>query len=126
MTTKPPARAGLARILAAFFYSLDGLRFAVRHETAFRQEFCLYTILLVALFFLPVSLLFKIMLLFADTVVLITELLNSAVESVVDMLSPEYRKLAKQAKDMGSGAVLVSLLLAGALWGIAILEILLK
>jgi diacylglycerol kinase (ATP) len=124
MTTKPPSKTGLARITAAFFHSMDGLRFAILNEAAFRQELALYAILLVVLYFLPVSALFKSVLFLANTIVLVTELLNSAIESIVDMVSPEYHDLAKRAKDLGSGGVLVSLILAAALWSAAILWIL--
>jgi diacylglycerol kinase (ATP) len=119
MNEKPTKKSGFARIWAAFFYSLNGLRFAIYNETAFRQELCLFIILLVILFFLPLSITFKSILFFANTVVLIVELFNSAIESIVDMISPEYQLLAQQAKDLGSAAVLVSLVLAIILWGIA-------
>ena len=119
MNEKPTQKTGFARIWAAFFYSLNGLRFAICNEAAFRQELCLFIILLVILFFLPVSITFKSILFFANTIVLIVELFNSAIESVVDMTSPEYNVLAQQAKDLGSAAVLISLVLAIVLWGIA-------
>jgi len=77
---------------------------------------CIYAALLIVLFFLPLSVLFKSVLFFANTVVLIVEMLNSAIEAIVDMISPDYHHLAKQAKDMGSAAVLVSIALAIALW----------
>lgn len=107
---------GMARISAAFFYSVDGLRSAFRNEEAFRQEAILFLILLAVIVFLPVSLPTKLSLLAANSLVLIVELLNSAVEAVVDMASPDYHILAKRAKDMGSAAVLLSLLVAGCLW----------
>lgn len=78
----------------------------------------------VVLLFLPVSLLWKGLLFFATTAVLVVELLNSAIESVVDMVSPEYHVLAKRAKDLGSAAVLVSIVCAMVLWGGAIFIIL--
>jgi len=107
---------GMARILAAMFYSLDGLMSGIRNEEAFRQEATLFILLLPALYFLPLSLQFKIILLAANCLVLIVELLNSAIEAVVDLASPDYNILAKRAKDMGSAAVLLTLLLAGGLW----------
>jgi len=106
----------MARILAAFFYSLDGLCCAFRNEEAFRQEALLFLFLLAVIFFLPVALSIKLGLLAANSLVLIVELLNSAVEAVVDMASPDYHILAKRAKDMGSAAVLLSLLVAGSVW----------
>jgi len=123
MNRVPPAKTGLARLWAAFFYSLNGLRFAVKNEEAFRQETVLYVLLLIALFFLPISMLFKTILLVVNTIVLLIELINSAIEAVVDMVSPEYNELAKYAKDLGSAAVLISLTLATVLWGLAVYSI---
>jgi len=123
MNRKPTPKRGYARIWAAFFYSLNGLRSAFCHEAAFRQELGLFSILLVILFFLPISTPFKAMLFFANTLVLIVELLNSAIEAVVDLSSPEYHVLAQRAKDLGSAAVLVSLALASVLWLTAVFYI---
>lgn len=113
-------KRGLARIFAALFYSLDGLQSSLRYEEAFRQEVILFLLLLPALYFIPVSPQFKAMLFAGNCLVLIVELLNSAVESVVDLVSPDYHILAKRAKDMGSAAVLLSIILAGLLWLAAI------
>ena len=124
MNPKPKPQTGIARIGAACLYSFNGLRLAAVNEAAFRQEVALYLLLLLVLFFLPLNLHFKAMLLFANTLVLIVELLNSAVESIVDLSSPEYHALAQQAKDMGSAAVFLSLLLAFVLWGMSIYHIL--
>ncbi len=120
MNGKPSRGTGLARLRAAFFYSLNGLRLAAGSEPAFRQELCLFVVLLIVLYFLPVPLVFKIILFFANTLVLIVELLNSAIESIVDMASPGYHELAGKAKDLGSAAVLISLVLVIVLWGSAI------
>ena len=123
MNRKLTTKTGIARIWAAFFYSLNGLRLAISNEAAFRQEACIVVVLLVALLFLPVSLFWKGLLFFATTSVLVVELLNSAIESVVDIASPEYHDLAKRAKDLGSAAVLVSIVFAIVLWGGAIFTI---
>ena len=120
MNRKLTTKTGIARVWTAFFYSLNGLRFAISNEAAFRQELCIIAVLLVALLFLPLSLFWKGLLFFATTSVLVVELLNSAIESVVDIASPEYHDLAKRAKDLGSAAVLVSIVFAMALWGVAI------
>jgi len=122
MNDIPTKKRGFARILAAFFYSLSGLRSAFANEAAFRQELLLFFVLLPILFFLPVSGYLKSLLLIVNTVVLIVELLNSGIEAVVDMTAPEYHSLAKRAKDMGSAAVLISLVLATILWVYAIVE----
>ncbi|MDR3631521.1 MAG: diacylglycerol kinase [Desulfocapsaceae bacterium] len=116
-------KTGIARLQAAFGYSLEGLRAAFREEAAFRQETILYILFLPLLYLLPVPHIFKALLLLANTVVLIVELLNSAIEAIVDLASPDHHRLAKQAKDMGSAAVLISLLLALALWGCALIEV---
>lgn len=117
-------KTGLSRIVAAFFYSADGLRTTFNNEAAFRQELFFYIVLLPILYFLPISLEFKYLLFSVNTLVLIVELLNSAVEAVVDLVSPNYNTYAKQAKDMGSAAVMLSVSLALVLWGCAILSIL--
>jgi diacylglycerol kinase (ATP) len=124
MNRKRTTKTGIARIWAAFFYSLNGLRFAISNEAAFRQEICILVFVLVVLLFLPLSLFWKGLLFFATTSTLVVELLNSAIESVVDIASPEYHDLAKRAKDLGSAAVLVSIVLAIVLWGVAIFIIL--
>jgi diacylglycerol kinase (ATP) len=124
MNRKRTTKTGIARIWAAFFYSLNGLRFAISNEAAFRQEICILVFVLVVLLFLPLSLFWKGLLFFATTSILVVELLNSAIESVVDIASPEYHDLAKRAKDLGSAAVLVSIVLAIVLWGMAIFIIL--
>jgi diacylglycerol kinase (ATP) len=124
MNRKRTTKTGIARIWAAFFYSLNGLRFAISNEAAFRQEICILVFVLVVLLFLPLSLFWKGLLFFATTSTLVVELLNSAIESVVDIASPEYHDLAKRAKDLGSAAVLVSIVLAIVLWGLAIFIIL--
>ncbi len=123
MNQVPSKKTGLTRIWAAFINSLSGLRFAFKNEEAFRQEIILYILLLILLFFLPISLLFKIILLVVNTIVLLVELINSAIEAIVDMVSPEYNELAKYAKDLGSAAVLVNLILAIVLWGLAVYSI---
>jgi len=116
MNTKPHPKTGLSRIKHAFFYSYDGLKYATKHVTAFRQEVSLYIISAIVLYFLPLPLMHKGILLFANTTVLIAELFNSAIEAVVDLASPDYHILAKRAKDLGSAAVLIALLLTAGLW----------
>lgn len=113
-------KKGIHRVVAAFFYSLAGLRAAFKHEEAFREESVLYIILLPVIFILPVSDTYKCLLFIVNSLVLIVEILNSGMESIVDMVSPDYNVYAKRAKDMGSAAVLLSLLLAGLIWAVAI------
>ena len=124
MNRKPAPKTGLARIWAAFLYTLKGLGHALAHEAAFGQEIMLVAVLCVVLFFLPLSLLWKGVLFFATAQVLIVELLNSAIEAVVDMTSPGFHELAGRAKDMGSAAVFICLVLAGVLWALALVSML--
>lgn len=90
------------------------------HEVAFHQEVVLVGILSLVIVFIPLSLTWKGLLFFATAQVLIVELLNSAIEAVVDIASPEFHLLAGRAKDMGSAAVFICLLLAGILWVLAL------
>jgi diacylglycerol kinase (ATP) len=110
------SKSGLKRILSAFFYSVDGLKSAWRHEHAFRQELMLFIAGAVVAVLLPVSSFQKLALVGVLVLVLIVELINSAIEAVVDRISLERHPLSKNAKDFGSAAVLLSCLLAGATW----------
>jgi diacylglycerol kinase (ATP) len=109
-------RRGLQRVLNATGYSLDGLRAAWTHEEAFRQELMLAAVLVPVASFLPVSLVEKILLVGVVVLVLIVELLNTGIEAAVDRDSLEINPLGKLAKDFGSAAVMLSLLLAGGTW----------
>lgn len=101
---------GIKRVFKAFFYSIEGLASSMKHEAAFRQEVLLAAVLIPASFLLHVPLAQHLVLVASVLLVLIVELLNSAVEAVVDDISLRNRPLAKRAKDMGSAAVLISLL----------------
>jgi diacylglycerol kinase (ATP) len=107
---------GLRRVLNAAGYSLDGLRAAWRHEDAFRQELVLAAIMVPAAALLPVTLPEKVLLIGVVVLVLIVELLNTAIEAAVDRDSLEINPLGKRAKVYGSAAVMLSLLLAGGTW----------
>jgi len=106
--TKPEKTTGLIRILKAFKYSLSGLGHSVRYEAAFRQEMLLFILLSPLAFLFSFSDIYRLLILLSGIVILIVELLNTAIEAVVDKASPEYHELARQAKDMGSAAVLLS------------------
>ncbi|MGH8615501.1 MAG: diacylglycerol kinase [Gammaproteobacteria bacterium] len=115
--TLPTKRAtGLTRLWKALGYSINGLRSSYRYEEAFRQEVLLGAFLIPLAFVMPVSSLGKLLLVGSVLLVWITELLNSAVEAVVDRVSMEYHELAKHAKDAGSAAVFVSLLFCLMVW----------
>jgi diacylglycerol kinase (ATP) len=111
-----PRNTGLTRVVLATRYSWQGLKAAWRHESAFRQECVLGLGLLPAAFLLGENLAQTALLIGVCVVVLIVELLNSAVEAVVDRIGPEYNDLAGQAKDMGSAAVMLSILLVWTTW----------
>jgi len=115
-------KTGFARLLSAFFYSRDGLRAAWIQETAFRQELLLGLCLTPFIFWMGGSLVIKLILLGSIFVVLITELMNSAIEAVVDMITEDFHPLAKKAKDMASAAVLLSLICGGVIWTIVLVD----
>ena len=113
-------RTGFDRIRHAALYSLDGLRAAYRGESAFRQEAWLAAVLLPAAWWLGQTW-FEVAVLVGSVVfVLVVELLNSAVEAAIDRISMELHPLSKRAKDLGSAAVMLSLVLAGGVWAAAL------
>jgi diacylglycerol kinase (ATP) len=112
--------SGLKRIFSAFFYSVDGLKSAWKHEHAFRQELVLFIVGTVVALVLRVSAFEKLVLIAVLTLVLIIELINSAIEAVVDRVSLERHPLSKNAKDFGSAAVLLACLLAAATWAVVL------
>ncbi len=107
---------GLARAWHAAINSLSGLRYAVLEESAFRQELTLVVLLTPCAFLVPVTAIERILLLGTLLVVLIVELLNSSVEAAVDRISLERHSLSKRAKDFGSAAVMLALVLCGGTW----------
>lgn len=115
----PPKRQGLARVLHAFKYSLAGLR-AGWHEPAFRQEALLAVVMLPAAFWIGPDWTSRVLLASSVVAVLVVELLNTGIEAVVDRVGPEWHDLSKRAKDMGSAAVLLALLLCGGVWSSAL------
>lgn len=113
------ARKGLSRVLHAGGYSLQGLR-AGWNETAFRQEAILACVLLPLAFWLGRHWVEVALLAGSVLLVLIVELLNTGIESAIDRIGPEWHDLSKRAKDMGSAAVLLALLLCGGIWAAAL------
>ncbi|MBU1365213.1 MAG: diacylglycerol kinase [Gammaproteobacteria bacterium] len=109
-------KRGLRRLINALGYSRDGIAAAWRNEAAFRQEILLAAIALPLAFYLGKSGVERALMIASIVLVLIVEILNSAVEAVVDKASPEKSELAKRAKDMGSAAVLLALVNAAAVW----------
>ena len=123
MEEKSPfkSKTGLRRIINATGYSLAGLRDAYEHEHAFRQECLLALVLVPVALFLPVSGLERALMIGAVLLVLIVELLNSAIEAAVDRVSLDRHELAKRAKDIGSAAVFLSLVNVAVVWGLILL-----
>ena len=107
---------GLKRLRMAGVYAVNGIRAAFQHEAAFRQELLLAIVFLPLAFVLDVSRTDRVLLVLITVLVLIMELINSAVEAVVDRIGPEHHELSGRAKDMGSGAVMVTLLLWVYVW----------
>ena len=114
------SKSGFKRIFSAVFYSIDGFRAAWKHEHAFRQELMIAVPCIVIAFFLPVTSLERLALIAVLLLVLIIELLNSAIEAVVDRVSLDRNPLSKNAKDLGSAAVMLAFFLALATWGIIV------
>ena len=114
-------RTGLNRLWHATGYSLAGLRAGWR-EKAFRQEVLLAAVLLPLACWLGRGWVETALLTASVVLVLITELLNSGIEAAIDRIGPELHDLSKRAKDMGSAAVLLSLLLCGAVWAAALFQ----
>ncbi len=114
-------KTGLRRVWNAFHYSRAGLQAAYRHEDAFRQE------VLAALLLIPLAIWLgeggveRALMIGCVLLVLIVELINSAIEATVDRISLEIHPLAKRAKDIGSAAVLIALLNAALVWGLVLL-----
>ena len=113
-------KTGLKRILNAFFYSIDGLKASYKHEDAFRQEVLLALVLVPAALFMPASGTGKALMIGSVLLVLVVELQNSAVEAAVDRISLDHHRLAKRAKDIGSAAVMLSLLNVAVVWGLVL------
>ncbi|ALB64262.1 Diacylglycerol kinase [Cronobacter condimenti 1330] len=108
---------GLTRIIKAAGYSWKGLRAAWKNEAAFRQEGVAVIIAILIACWLDVDPITRVLLIGSATMVMIVEILNSAIEAVVDRIGPEFHELSGRAKDMGSAAVLLSIILALVVWG---------
>jgi diacylglycerol kinase (ATP) len=114
-------KTGLARVINAAGYSWAGLRSAFKHEDAFRQELFLLVPLLPLAIYLGDSGIERALMIGSLLLVLIVELLNSAVEAAVDRVSLERHPLIKRAKDMGSAAVMIALLNVVMVWALILL-----
>ncbi|GIU12723.1 MULTISPECIES: diacylglycerol kinase [unclassified Shewanella] len=118
---KPANNHGIKRVIRATGFSMQGLKLAWQHEAAFRQELILAAIMLPIALLLDVTTVERVLLILGLFVVLIVELLNSAIEAVVDRISDEYHPLSGQAKDIASAAVFMGLAFCGLTWAVILL-----
>ncbi|HFZ1896927.1 TPA: diacylglycerol kinase [Serratia marcescens] len=108
---------GLTRIIKAVGYSYKGLSAAWQHEAAFRQELVVTLLAIILAVWLDVGAIARILLIGSVALVMIVEILNSAIEAVVDRIGSEHHELSGRAKDMGSAAVSLAIVLALFVWG---------
>ncbi len=120
MESSHKGKTGLRRVWNAMHYSLAGLRAAHRHEDAFRQEVLLALVLVPLAVWLGGNGLGRALMIASVLLVLIVELVNSAIEATVDRISLENHHLAKRAKDIGSAAVMIALVNVGVVWGLVL------
>lgn len=116
------SKGGMRRVLRACRYSLQGFQAALKHEAAFRQEAALALILLPAAWWLGRNLTEVLILMAVVMLVLVTELINSAIEAVCDALTIETHPLIGRAKDLGSAAVMVTLIFAALVWASVLID----
>jgi len=109
---------GLRRLVNALFYSLSGLRLAFLHESAFRQEVALAAILVPIACVIDVSAVERVLLIASVLLVFVVELLNSSIEAAIDRIGLDIHRLSKRAKDLGSAAVLIALMMLATTWGL--------
>ncbi len=114
--SRKPGNGGIKRIIKATGYSIQGLRAVLKHEAAVRQEILLLLISLLLAIMFDVSVIERILMIGVVVLVLIVELLNSAIETVVDRIGVEHHELSGRAKDIGSAAVMVALVFATFTW----------
>jgi diacylglycerol kinase (ATP) len=109
---------GLRRLVNALFYSLSGLRLALLHESAFRQEVALAAILVPIACVIEVSPVERVLLIASVLLLFVVELLNSSIEAAIDRIGLDIHRLSKRAKDLGSAAVLMALVMLAITWGL--------
>lgn len=114
-------KTGLRRLMNALGYSCAGLKTAYQNEDAFRQEIILAVVLIPLALYLEHEAIQRVLMIGSVLLVIIVELLNSAVEATVDRISLDHHRLAKRAKDIGSAAVLISLINLAVVWGLILL-----
>ena len=117
-----PGKTGFARLIDATRYSMQGFRAAWQNEAAFRQELVSVIILLPVAYFVARDIIQFLLLSVPLLILLIAELVNSAIEAVVDRIGDEPHELSGRAKDMGSSVVFIALLLAFVCWALIVIE----
>lgn len=119
-----PGKRGLARLIAATGYSVQGFRATWKHEEAFRLEVCAAVVFVPASFWVGADLSHQLILVFSCALVLLAELFNSAIEAIVDRVSHEIHPLSGLAKDIGSAGVFLTMLLFMLAWGMSLWQLL--
>ena len=109
-------KSGITRLINATRYSMQGFRAAYRNEDAFREEVLLAIVLIPAALLIPVGAVEKVLLIGSVLLLMLTEILNTAVEAVVDRIGPEIHPLSGRAKDLGSAAVFIATVLLAVTW----------
>ena len=122
MESPHKGKTGFKRLLNAFNYSCSGIKEAYRNEDAFRQEALLAAILLPLAFWLDAPAIGRALMVGSVLLLLIVELLNSAIEATVDRISLDDHRLAKRAKDIGSAAVLITIVNLAVVWLLVLLD----
>ncbi|MCK8045350.1 diacylglycerol kinase [Shewanella sp. 1CM18E] len=118
---KPANNQGIKRVIRATGFSVQGLKSAWKNEAAFRQELVLAAIMLPIALLVDATIIERILLIFGLFLVLIVELINSAIEAVVDRISDEHHPLSGQAKDIASAAVFMSLAFCALTWALILI-----
>ncbi|GGO70000.1 diacylglycerol kinase [Bowmanella pacifica] len=122
---KPPhlvKAQGITRLIKAGFNSCRAFCWLCKHEAAFRQEILLLIVLLPVPFLLDMSLSVRLVMIISLLLLPLVEILNTAIEAVVDRIGPEFHSLSGLAKDLGSAAVLLSMLIVSLVWGLALYD----
>ena len=118
-----PGKIGISRVIAATGYSLQGLKAAWIHQAAMRQEVIAAVLLSIVAILLPVTYIERILLIGCLFIVVIAKLINSAIEATIDRIGAEKHELSGRAKDIGSAAVFVALLLVALVWITVLVEL---
>ena len=116
-------KTGITRLINATRYSRDGIKAAWKSEEAFREEAIIALILIPVAFFLPVEITLKLWCVFSVLFLMVVEVLNTAIEACIDRIGPQIHEKSKLAKDLGSAAVLFSIVFVVIVWTLAIFEL---